>query len=103
MPQRRTAKKELRKAAKRWGRNAKVKRQLASTLKNFKKSIPDKDTENLRKALNQVYKILDKAASKNIIHPNKAARKKSRMASLIPASRPKSSPKKTTKKEKTSS
>ena len=85
MPQRRAAKKDLRKNLKRREKNLKLKHQLTTIIKKFKKAIENKDTDGSRQALKEVYKILDKAASKKIIHPKKAARKKSRLSKLLNA------------------
>ncbi|MBD3245389.1 MAG: 30S ribosomal protein S20 [Candidatus Omnitrophica bacterium] len=83
MPQRKCKKVELKKAAKRQERNRKVKGQVKSALKGFRKTLEKKDKEALRKSLNEVYKVLDRAAAKNVIHKNKASRKKGRCAELL--------------------
>ena len=83
MPQRRAAKKDLRKNAKRREKNLQISQQIKTALKKFKKALEGKDAAKNKEALSLVYKILDKAASKNIIHPKKAARKKGQLAKLI--------------------
>ena len=83
MPQRRTAKKELRKTKKRREHNLPLKGKVKSVVKKFKKSLGDGDAASRKKQLSEVYETLDKAAKKNIIHPNKAARKKSRLSKLL--------------------
>lgn len=83
MPQRKSAKKELRKNIKRKKINLVVKSRIKKVIKILKKSIQNKNTESIPDNLNLVYKTVDRAASKKIIHPNKAARKKSRMAKLV--------------------
>ncbi len=80
MPQRRAAKKALRQNQKKHKRNLRIKREIKSTLKDLRKSLQKEDSEAKEKNLQKVYKVLDKAASKKMIHPNKAARKKSRLA-----------------------
>ena len=75
MPQRKSAKKELRKNIKRKKRNLIVKFQIKKAIKVLKKSISDKDTGTIEKNLALLYKTVDKAASKDVIHPNKADRK----------------------------
>ena len=85
MPQRRTAKKELRKTVKKRQRNLQIKNQIKVTIKKLKKALEENDSKKTASAIKDVYKILDKAASKKIIHPNKAARKKSRIAKLTKA------------------
>jgi small subunit ribosomal protein S20 len=90
MQQRRAAKKDLRKNATRHKGNLALKEQIASAIKKFKKSVENKDAGNKADALREVYKILDKAASKKLIHPKKASRKKSRLAKLFNATLSKS-------------
>ncbi len=85
MPQRRTAKKDLRQSQKRHKLNLLVKRQLKTTVKLYKKAVANNDDTSGKKALGDVYKALDKAATKKVIHPNKAARKKSRFSKLLKA------------------
>ena len=91
MPQRRTAKKDLRQNKKRQQRNLKTKQRVKEAIKKLKKAVDSKDTSTREKALREVYKILDKAASKKIIHRGKASRKKSRLAKLLKNTAPKSS------------
>jgi len=93
MPQRRTAKKDLRQSKKRRQRNLLVERKVKSALKKLKKALEAKDAKLSQQSLNEVYKVLDKAAKKRIIHPNKAARKKSRLSKLVNKSSSKKSAK----------
>ncbi len=83
MPQRKAAQKALRQNQKRRKRNLKTKREIKSALKDFRKSLEKEDSNDKQKILAKAYKVLDKAASKKMIHPNKAARKKSRLASRL--------------------
>ena len=83
MPQRKSALKELRKSLRRRKRNLAVKRKVKETIKRFKRAVQQNDISLSQEALREVYKVLDKAASKRVIHPNKAARKKSRAALLL--------------------
>lgn len=83
MPQRRSAKKELRKNKKRHQQNLRVKHQIKSAVKKLKKSLETKDAAGHQQALKDIYKILDKSASQRTIHPNKAARKKGRFTKLL--------------------
>jgi len=82
MPQRKSAKKELKKVLKRKKRNLAVKSQIKKVVKKFKQALKENDTNLIAENLRLVYKTLDKAARKKIIHPNKAARKKSKLAKL---------------------
>jgi small subunit ribosomal protein S20 len=79
MPQRKSAKKELRKNVKKRKQNLMVKARMKITVKKFKKALKDKNTETAKGMLSSLYEHLDKAAAKKIIHPKTAARKKSRL------------------------
>lgn len=83
MPQRRAGKKDLRKNRKRQKLNLKLEQKIKIAIKKFKKSLLSQEAALRQEALTQVYKILDKAAAKHYIHPNKAARKKSRLCALL--------------------
>ncbi|MCP4652858.1 MAG: 30S ribosomal protein S20 [Candidatus Omnitrophica bacterium] len=83
MPQRRTAKKELRKTVKRRQRNLVTKKKIKTAVKTLKKVVESKKSDDSQESLKNVYKMLDRAASKKVIHPNKAARKKSRLSALL--------------------
>ena len=91
MPQRRTAKKDLRQNKKRHTRNLEIKQGVKEAIKKLKKAVDSTDASIKEKALKEVYKVLDKAASKNIIHQNKASRKKSRLGKLLKKTTSKSS------------
>ena len=83
MPQRQSAKKELKKNVKRRARNLTVKTRLKKVIKSFKRTAQAKEANSTQEALKTLYKTLDKAAAQGIIHKNKAARKKSRLSKLI--------------------
>ena len=91
MPQRKTAKKDLKQNKKRRQNNLQVIQGIKGAIKKFKKAIEAKDTSASQKALTGVYKTLDKAVNKKIIHRNKAARKKSRLSKLSKKTTPESS------------
>jgi small subunit ribosomal protein S20 len=83
MPHTKSAKKSLRQTAKRRERNRAVKRglklQLRAVQAAAKAGMMDKLAEEFRKSV----KLLDKAAARNVIHRNLAARKKSQLARLV--------------------
>lgn len=83
MPQKRAAKKALRQNVKQREANLKVRELIKSAIKKYKKAVESKDTAATAAALQAVYKVLDKAASKHVIHANKASRKKSRLARYL--------------------
>jgi len=83
MPQRKTAKKYLRQSKKRRLKNLQAKAAIKAAIKKFKKSLEKADSSAREQALKEMYKTLDKAAGKNVIHKNTAARKKSRLTKLL--------------------
>ncbi len=79
MPIKKSAFKELRKAKKRHLRNIRVISELKTLDKKFIKFADEKNIEQAKKILSQLIVKLDKAATKKIIHKNKASRKISRL------------------------
>ena len=89
MPVIKSAIKKLRKDRVREIQNDEFRKQLRDALRSVKKN-----TNNIT-VLKEAYSLIDKAAKKNILHDNKAARMKSQIAKLVkPAasSRSKSTP-----------
>ena len=82
MPQRRTAIKDLRKNRTRHMRNLDIKTDLKKTVKKFLSAVKDKKSET-RELLKILYRKMDKAAKRNILHKKTAARRKSRFAKLL--------------------
>lgn len=64
--------------------NLDVKTELKKTLKNFTHTVATKK-ENAAELLKDVYKKLDKAAKRNVIHKKTAARRKAKFAKLAAA------------------
>ena len=60
-------------------KNTAARSALKTTLRRFEESLVN-NAENAAEALQKASRALDKAAAKGLIHKNKAARKKSRMA-----------------------
>ncbi|MEI8350409.1 MAG: 30S ribosomal protein S20 [Candidatus Omnitrophota bacterium] len=83
MPQRRAAKKDLRKNIRRHAHNVRIAKTIRAAVKKFKKAIESKDLQASKEALKTIYKVFDKAAAKKMIHPNKAARRKSHLSKLL--------------------
>jgi small subunit ribosomal protein S20 len=79
MPHTRSAKKNLRKIAKRRLHNRTVKKGVKTELKGFQTAL-EGSVEEMRTQFKVACKKLDKAAAKRVIHPNLAARKKSQLA-----------------------
>ena len=89
MPQTRTAARALRKSKKRQSQNLEVKKDLRNAIKTFKKLLENDKAGEAEKKLPSLYKKLDMAATKNVIHKNLAARKKSRLSKAVKKSMPK--------------
>ncbi len=83
MANRRAAVKRQRVDAKRTARNSRIKKEIKKNIKAFMALITAKKTDEAKKSLSKVSSLLDKAAKKNVIHANKAARDKSRLAQKI--------------------
>lgn len=75
MPVTVSAKKALRRDQRRAVINKRIRRRLKQVLKQARENPTNK-------LLSQAVSILDRAAKKRVIHPNKAARLKSRLAKL---------------------
>jgi small subunit ribosomal protein S20 len=84
MPHTRSAKKNLRKIAKRRLHNRTVKKGVKTELKGFQTAL-DGSVEEVRTQFKLACKKLDKAAAKRVIHANQAARKKSQLARALNA------------------
>ena len=85
MPHTKSAKKALRQNIKRKARNRAAKKSLKFQLKKFLAAVKDGSPEAKTAEFKLAVKKLDKAASKRIIHPNAAARKKSQLARMLKA------------------
>jgi len=77
MPQRRAGIKDLRKNHTRHMHNLDIKTDLKKTTKKFLLSVKEKNTTEAQSNLNVLYKKIDKATKRNILHKNTAARRKS--------------------------
>ena len=82
-----SAKKAWRQSLKRRKRNLLYKEKIKNLIKEMRNLISQKNVEEAKKLLPQIYKILDKAAKVGVIKKNTAARKKSRIAKAILRSR----------------
>ena len=83
MPITKSAKKALRQNAARRLKNLTRKKVLKTLIKQEEKLRGQKNLEEAQKLLPQLYKALDKAASRGVIKKNTAARKKSRLTKLL--------------------
>ncbi|MES3629239.1 MAG: 30S ribosomal protein S20 [Longimonas sp.] len=80
MPQHKSAKKRLRQDAKKRVRNRAQKRKVRTLVQKLKSTT---DAEEARALLPNVKKGLDRLVSKNLIHKNKAANKKSKLEKYV--------------------
>ncbi|MEI6378992.1 MAG: 30S ribosomal protein S20 [Candidatus Falkowbacteria bacterium] len=78
MPNKKSAKKELRKSTKKEIANTFVTKQIKELSKESRKALLAKD-EKAKEVVAKTMKALDKAAAKGIIKKTTAARKKSRL------------------------
>lgn len=80
MPVTKSAKKALRQSAERHARNSRTKALYKEVAKQFEGALTAGDAAAASKLLPSVYGAVDTLAKKNVIHPNNAARKKSKHA-----------------------
>ncbi len=87
MPNTKGAKKRLRQSVVRRDRNKSQKTRLRHSLRKFREAVAAKNIDEATSLSRIAGKLLDKAASKGIIHANKASRLKSRMSHLVVATK----------------
>ena len=80
MPVRKSGKKELRKNHARHMHNLDIKTTLKKTTKKFLASVKNKNKQEAQSDLNMLFKKLDKATKRNILHKNTVARRKSKFS-----------------------
>ena len=80
-----SAKKRAKQAVVRNARNASQRSMLRTAVKKVLKAIEAKDATGAAEAFNVAQPILDRYASRGLIHKNKAARHKSRLTARIRA------------------
>jgi len=68
-----------RQSRKRFGQNRGVETRLKNLSKNFYRALDAGEEERARRLRDESQQAYDKAATKGVIHPNKAARKVSRL------------------------
>jgi len=82
MPITSSAKKALRSSKKKRVFNLRRKNEMQSIVKEYKKLISAKKTDETKKLIPKLQKTIDKAAKRGIIKKNTAARKKSRLIKI---------------------
>lgn len=85
MPNTPSAKKRMRQDAVRRARNRSTKSSLRTQTRKVREAIAAKEVETSQTEFRTLVKKLDKAAAHNVIHPNRAARTKSRLSAAIKA------------------
>jgi small subunit ribosomal protein S20 len=85
MPITSSAKKALRASKRKKVFNDRRKKELQNVVKEYKKLLISKATEEAQKLLPKVQKALDKAAKSGLIKKNNASRKKSRLMKKLSA------------------
>ena len=85
MPIIKSAVKRVRQSEKRRLRNVQTKKQLKGATKALDAAIESKDTKKIDDLLGDVYSSYDTAVKKNLIHKNKAARKKAHYSAAVKA------------------
>lgn len=83
MPNTEGAKKRLRQSLVRRERNRAVKSSLRSALRKFREAVAAKQVDEATSLRASTSRALDKAATKGIIHRNKASRLKSRLTAAV--------------------
>lgn len=83
MPNTTSAKKALRQNTKRRTLNRAQRSELKTILKKARLAAAAGQSDEAKTQLSLAYKTLDRAAAKRLIHPNKAARLKSRLTLLF--------------------
>jgi small subunit ribosomal protein S20 len=82
MPITKSAKKALRQNAKRRTKNLIYKNKIKDLVKKIRFLVGEKKSEEAKKLLSELYKILDKSAKAGVTKKNTASRKKSRLTKL---------------------
>lgn len=83
MPNSKSAAKRLRQDNVRRGRNRARKSALRRQVRKVREAVSGGDTERAEQEFVRASHLLDRGGTKNLIHPNKAARIKSRLQKLI--------------------
>ena len=83
MPNTKSAKKRLRQNEARRARNRSARSGLRSQIRKVREAVAEGKIEEAEGRFRQTSKTLDRAGAHRLIHPNKAARTKSRLQRLI--------------------
>lgn len=82
MPNIKSVMKDVKKSRLNHARNVSTKSRIKTLTKSTKAAI-DSKAENVNVLMNEAFSTIDKAVKRGIIHPNQAARRKSRLAKKL--------------------
>ncbi|MBD3306516.1 30S ribosomal protein S20 [candidate division KSB3 bacterium] len=85
MANHKSAIKKMRQDEERRLRNKMYKTRMKTAVKNVEAALNAQDKEAAKQAFRDAVPVIDRVASKGVIHKNKAARKKSRLAKRVNA------------------
>jgi small subunit ribosomal protein S20 len=83
MPNLQTSIKDLRQTKRRTVYNNRLRNRTKRAIKRFDNLLKEEKYDEAKAALPQIYKVLDKAAKKNVIKKGNASRRKSRLADKL--------------------
>lgn len=83
MPQIQAARKALRVDARRRAVNDRWRRKLREAMNAVRFAVTGNDAKTAKEAAAKAISVIDRVARRNIMHPNKAARKKSQLEKTI--------------------
>ncbi len=83
MPNTKSAEKRLRQSLERRTRNRAVKSALRTQMRKVREAVQAGELERAQSEFRLACKKLDQAAAKGVIHPNSAARRKSRLSAAV--------------------
>ena len=80
-----SARKRIRVSEKRRLHNAMITSRMRTSIRRFNEAVETNDTEIILASLNYAFSVIDKAATKGVIHKNNAARKKAQLSRRLNA------------------
>lgn len=83
MPIIKSAKKRVRTAEKATARNNRTRKSIRNSIKALQIAIEKSDKKNIPKLMSEAQSAIDQGVKKNILHKNKAARKKAQLSSKV--------------------
>ena len=83
MPNVKSSIKSVRKDEKRHAKNVAIKTAIKKASRKVSDAVSEGNADEAKTLLDAAYKTIDKAAKRNVIHKNNAARKKSHLAEKV--------------------